>query len=76
MVLTCMLIIINLSVRCIKLISSTMAFVGMEGKSLHLYGHGNQTKLHALKIVIQTPPYRPFDHEDLLWEIGIQYTWM
>jgi hypothetical protein len=53
-----------------------MAFVGMEGKSLHLYGHGNQTKLHALKIVIQTPPYRPFDHEDLLWEIGIQYTWM
>ncbi len=47
-----------------------MVFVGMEGK-LPLYEHGHQTELHALENVVQTPPYGPFDHEDLLWEIII-----
>jgi hypothetical protein len=47
----------------------------MEGK-LHLYEHGHQAKLHALKNVVQTPPDEPFDHEDLLWEVVIQHTGM
>jgi hypothetical protein len=41
-----------------------MVFISMEGK-LPLYEHGHQVELHAFKNVIQTPPYGPFDHEDL-----------
>jgi hypothetical protein len=52
-----------------------MVFVGMEGK-LHLYEHGHQAKLHALKNIIQTLPDGPFDHEDLLWEVLIRHTRM
>jgi hypothetical protein len=42
----------------------------MEGK-LPLYEHGHQAKLQALENVVQTPPYGPFDHEYLLWEVVI-----
>ncbi len=42
----------------------------MEGK-LPLYEHGHQAELHALENVVQTTPYGPFDHENLLWEIII-----
>jgi hypothetical protein len=52
-----------------------MVFAGMEGK-LHLYEHGHQAKLQALKNVVQTPPYGPFDHEDLLWEVVVWHTRM
>jgi hypothetical protein len=41
-----------------------------------LYEHGHQTKLHALENVVQTPPYGPFDHEDLLWEVVIWHIGM
>jgi hypothetical protein len=43
-----------------------MVFVGMEGKSLHLYEHGHQVELLALENVVQTPPYGPFDREEVL----------
>jgi hypothetical protein len=49
-----------------------MVFVGMEG-NLPLYEHGHQAKLQALENVVQTPPYGPFDHEDLMWEIVIRH---
>jgi hypothetical protein len=52
-----------------------MVFASMEGK-LHLYEHGRQAELHALKNVVQTPLDGPFDHEDLLWEVVIQHTRM
>jgi hypothetical protein len=41
----------------------------MERKLLHLYENGHQAKMQTLKNVVQTPPYRPFDHENLLWEV-------
>jgi len=39
-----------------------MVFASMEGK-LHLYEHGHQIELHALKNVVQTPLDGLFDHE-------------
>ncbi len=47
----------------------------MDGK-LPLYEHGHQVELQALENVVQTPPYGPFDHEDLLWEVVIRHTRM
>jgi hypothetical protein len=47
-----------------------MVFASMEGK-LHLYEHGHETEPQALENVVQTPLNRPFDHEDLLWEVVI-----
>ncbi len=44
----------------------------MEGQ-LPLYEHGYQAELQALENVVQTPPYGPFDHEDLMWEIVIRH---
>jgi len=41
----------------------------MERKLLHLYENGHQAKMQTLKNVVQTPPYGPFDHENLLWEV-------
>jgi hypothetical protein len=49
-----------------------MVFIGMEGKLL-LYEHGHQAKLQTLKNLVQTPPDGPFDYEDSLWEVLIQY---
>ncbi len=47
----------------------------MEGQ-LPLYEHGYQAELQALENVVQTPPYGPFDHEDLMWEVAIQHIGM
>jgi hypothetical protein len=52
-----------------------MVFVGMEGK-LSLYEHGHQVELQALENVVQTPLDGSFDHEDLSWEVIIQYNRM
>jgi hypothetical protein len=52
-----------------------MVSASMEVK-LHLYEHGHQVELQALENVVQTPPYGPFDHENLLWAIVIQRTRM
>ncbi len=65
----------NLNVRCIKTNFVTMVSASMEVK-LHLYEHGHQVELQALENVVQTPPYGPFDHENLLWAIVIQRTRM
>jgi len=77
MFLTCMLIIINLNARYIKINIFYNGFYkhGREVVAL-VWTRPSGFKLHALKTIIQTPPYRPFDHEDLLWEVVIQHTWM
>jgi hypothetical protein len=43
-----------------------MVFVGMEKKLLHFYEHGHKVELHALENVVQAPPNKPFNHENML----------
>jgi hypothetical protein len=43
----------------------------MEGKLSHLYENGHQAKMQPLENVVQRPPYGPFEHQNLLWEIII-----
>jgi len=64
----------NLNVRCIEINIFYNGFC-MEGQ-LPLYEHGYQAELQALENVVQTPPYGPFDHEDLMWEVVIQHIGM
>ncbi len=48
----------------------------MEGKLLHLYENGHQAKMQPLENVVQRPPYGPFEHQNLLWEIIIWHIGM